>query len=331
MVKATSIVAVVLIHSITNRFQLESGFQRLLADWAIFAVPSFLFASGFLFNKGDSPTLPLARKLCGRIVPPYLVCSLAVMAIAAARAVATGNPLPLGLSDVVSRLAAGKAVGIYYFVFVLCYLYAFGLWLRKWPVWLIHTLFGVNALALVGYYLGYFDWCMPKDPDWWRFAMMRNPITRLLPFLAGWIVALNYGRIRPMLAKHAGWIITTALVIDVVLLAHLQSAWTNGQRDRAMGLLVQVHVYLFLACLLSLGVRFQPRARAILFLSTASYAIYLLHIHFVTPLHSAFGHTPLALYFRIPAIWLISLALTLLAVVLIKRILGSRSLSVIGA
>lgn len=332
LIKAVSIAAVVLTHSITNRFfRYGNSAEQMLAAWSGFAVPSFLFASGFLFDKSRRGTVALAGKLSRRIAAPYLVCSLVAMAWILAEAAYSGVPSRLTPGRALLNLAIGNASGIYYFVFVIFYLYAFSLWLRKWPAPAVYLLFAVEAVAFVAFRLGWLGFLMPKGSSFW-LILFRHPVVHLLPFLGGWIVSMHYDGLRRLIRRRSTRIMVLAVLADLAVLAVIDAASVaNVARPRAVPLLIQVHACVTLLGLLALGVRLQSDSRMILFLSSASYAIYLVHLPLVSLMHSLcrpLAHT--AFPVRILVTWLPALAATALLVLVTKRLLKRYSLLAIG-
>lgn len=112
-IKAAAIVAVVATHAGANPWLADAtAFDRIIrGSLVMFHVPSFLLIAGFLY--GAQPVLStadLGRRL-QRILVPYLVASLVVIAL--------GSAKPANLGDAVLMLATGSALGTYYFVFVL--------------------------------------------------------------------------------------------------------------------------------------------------------------------------------------------------------------------
>lgn len=332
LLKAVSIATVVLIHAVSSSFRYGNLGEKLLADGTRFAVPAFLFAAGFLLDKTRRETGELAGKLCRRIVPPYLVCSLAVTVWLVAAAAWWGAPSPPGARDVVWNLATGSSLGLYYFAFVIAYLYAFSLWLRKWPAPAVYALFAAEFLAFLGFWLGWLDFTMPTSPKWFWPVSFRHPAVHLLPFLAGWIVSMHYHKLRPLFVNWGGWILAVALSADLVVLSLIEgTSPLNGPRPSAAQLLIQAHIGIALFALLALGVRVQSTSRAILFLSSASYAIYLVHMPFVKLMHLLCLPLADAVFpVRILVTWSVALAAAVLLVLAMKRLLPKHSSLLVG-
>lgn len=326
LLKAAAILAVVMVHSINDRIAAyEGGLETLLGHLTRFAVPAFLFAAGFLFDKGTTPALTVLRKAFRRLVPPYLVCSIAILGYEALRSA------PLTPRAVVGRLVLGETSGIYYFIFVLGYLYVLALGLRRCPRWLVAALWVAEVAAFVWFYLAWPAFLIPTDPGrFWR-VLLRNPIIHLLPYLSGWLVGLHYDRIRPILARHGLMLAAALLAGDVALLALLQvvpsDAAVHGRE-----LIVALHTAVAVCGLLCVGAARPCRWQAVVWLSECSYGIYLVHLVFVQAMHRRFRPAWEELYpERILVTWLASLLGSVAVLLIARRLFGRTSRDLLGA
>lgn len=325
LIKAVSILAVILIHSISSGMGHQNRLEKVLGTWALFAVPSFLFAAGFLFDKTDRSTWLVARKLVQRLLPPYLFWSVVMLGLRALRFGPT-----LGLSSgwqLLAMFAFGQTGNIYYFIFVIGYLYTFSLWLRHWPLRWISVLWCVELLSMIVFYAR-LQWFMPKAPDLFWPVLFRHPIVHTLPYLTGWLVAVHYDRIRSWLAGRARGIVVGVFVADVFLVGLLQVVSQNPW----VKYLTQIHIYVWLFGLICTGIRFPSRSRTIRFLSASSYAIYLIHFPLTCAVAELWKGGPFeGSVLAIVVTWSTALIATVMIIVGFQRLLGKRSRVLIGA
>jgi peptidoglycan/LPS O-acetylase OafA/YrhL len=169
---------------------------------------------------------------------------------------------------------------------------------------------------------------MPGVPDWLYFpVILRHPAKHLLPYLTGWLVSVHYQDIRPLLRQHGSFLLTIAIALDVLVLPALQQPRTPG----ALRLLEQVHVYTWLPLLMTLGVSCPTRSRVLQFLSDTSYGIYLLHFPFVRITQNACRGFFRAEFQRILLPWLTGCIVSICVIVCLRKVLGQRSRSLVGA
>ncbi|MFC1765175.1 acyltransferase [Planctomycetota bacterium] len=325
LIKAASIVTVVLIHSINSGFGYQGRVEKILGAWSLFAVPSFLFAAGFLFPKSGPSTGTLARKLAHRILPPYLICSVIMLGMRA-----TWLEPRLGSPSAFqwfAMFAFGQTGPIYYFVFVIGYLYALSLWWRKWPTRWVFVLWCFE-LVLIFVFYARLSWFFPKQSNLFWFILFRHPIVHLLPYLTGWLVSIHYAQIRPWLLRHAKGLIAGALLTDIVLVGLIQIV----QKSPIDKWLSQVHIYTCLLALICIGICYPIKSRAVRLLSETSYAIYLIHFPIVRALQylwtdSWHKHVTCGILVT----WCMGTVCTVLLIATLKKLLGLRSKLIIGA
>lgn len=184
--KAAAIVAVVVTHSGSGGFPDMPGFtgwDRLFAyGLAAFHVPCLLMISGYLYHS----EVPLgwrevARRL-GRILPPYLVASLVVMALMPLRAPT--------FAAIAVALASANALTIYYYVFLLTFCVVTLPVVSRLSRRALQAVVGMLLAALVATCV--FPALILSIDFFWS---MRNPIESfaLGYFLIGWLAAMPSG------------------------------------------------------------------------------------------------------------------------------------------
>jgi surface polysaccharide O-acyltransferase-like enzyme len=176
VLKASAIITIVWIHSFLNFFEQASATVQRLGFLARYGVPAFLFASGFLAQRGSARSLRgfLPARLV-RIVVPYIIASAAAIAF---RRGVYGESVPV--SQMMFELLTGSAWSIYYFVPMLV-----GALFLAWviaryrvpvvPLFVILWIFGL--LSELG---------LARLDLYWSF---RNPLRWWGYFVAGWIAA----------------------------------------------------------------------------------------------------------------------------------------------
>jgi fucose 4-O-acetylase-like acetyltransferase len=283
--KAAAILAVVATHA--GRVGLGSWGSpldfALTSLWTRFHVPSFLFASGFLY-AGSAAHGPgeLGRRLA-RIGVPYLVASgvalLVGLAVGAAEAPGLRWPTPVrGAADVLWQLGTASALGVYYYVLLaaLCIPFAWPL-SRRGAKGAAALCAACAALALA------FDAQPAWRPSSWLarrlggdavFWALRDPLEgfSLGFFAAGWLAALRVAQLAQLAARRA------ALCAGLCA-AGVALAWGSfaGFSPLSLGSFDRV-VYTFsVAGLVALATRARPAGPALRFLADASLALYLFH------------------------------------------------------
>ena len=324
LIKGVCILTVVLGHSInTGALEYKPGLEQFLGDWTRFAVPLFLLVSGFLFNKSGVSTWTLAGKLTKRIVPAYLICSVLMLWL---RTMWLRPSLgELNWAQIAGMFIIGEALGIYYFVFVISYLYTFSLWWRHWPIRWLYVLWAVEVIATIMFYVK-LPWFFPDKPEWFFIILFRHPVIHLLPYLTGWLLSVHYDEIRPWFRRNSGNLIMITLAADVVLMMIIEKLQAYAPHQ----LLIQVHVYVFFVGFICLGIRWPINSRIIEFLSKASYGIYLIHFPIVRAIQYAYNGRNAMTLERILVPWIITCLASGLIILCFRGVFGKRSRYIIG-
>jgi fucose 4-O-acetylase-like acetyltransferase len=312
--KAVGIIIVPMIHTFNALGLPPTPARKVFALVTLFAVPGFFFAAGFLANRpGVSWTFAQLKSRLLRIVLPYLVASLFGLVFYQRSGVLT-----LRLGDVLFTLATGSAVGIYYFVPMLLGIIALTPLLPRHVggaalVWSCFALLG--WLAYVGYLRpASWFWAFRNPLQWWGF------------YLAGWTIAAAL-REKPALVKknlrRAGFVICAVIALtDVVCAQFVKPAWVSF----TLGTLRYSYIYAAIGMTALCPLSTNP-PRFFLWLSGATYPIYLYHIFFVEFFRRTWG---LGDVFRQAEAFVFSLAASVLLVGLARKVLGERARTWIG-
>lgn len=281
-IKAISIVGVILIHS--SCF-LDAVFtiERVLQTSMNFAVPCFYFASGFLFARQSGTTTAIARKIMIRLLVPYITLGsiyfltepqlpwIKQFADLAPRESAQANPHFLAWYW---KLLLGY--GIFYFVFILVIITLIGLSLRNKHKALFFIA-ATTALAMLLFQSQLFELLISDlSIRWQQLIIARAFWGPFLIYLLGWHFSIHYNAYQRFLSRFALLIIPILLTIWIVYI----------YLDAAEELPMPMHTHIAfriagIGLLLTTGIALNRYNRIFLFLSGASYTIYLLHIHFV--------------------------------------------------
>lgn len=269
--KAAAALSVVWIHAFLTLSQAQAGIVLFLGVLTRFAVPAFLFASGFLAHRGAPiAALQLARRL-RRILVPYAIASLLAIA---ARWWATG---PIAWRHLAWELLSGDAIGIYYFIVPLLAATLLIVPLSRWPgaaapllvvtavaAWLSER----GTLAIRG--------ANPLEALFWN---QRNPLRWVVYFIAGWFLAEHAAAVSdwsPRRRRDAG---VALLALSCALAAG--SAWGEVVLDSAVAQLLVIAGATLGIVLIGWERRVPAPVR---WLSDATYPIYLYHFFFVAAL-----------------------------------------------
>jgi len=320
LLKCISIITVVYIHSISAGLNVTNSAGIFFADFTRFAVPGLFFAAAFLFDKSDASTGQIIKKRLIRILPPYIFCSLCIQFLNLPGLIVKLEDL--NIHQFMLNLIFGNTLGIYYFIFVLFYLYAFSLLLRltpnRWVLAIWMTSFILLALFVKK--------ICPQNLSF--FQLLRHPSFHLFSYLTGWVVALYYEKIFSAARKHFAAFFLTFLFLAVVVLIWTR---TGGGSFDSSPIFGQFYIYLFMGLLFIVGTKPATHQGVIQKLSDYSYGIYLLHFPVVQgcqllyPEHSqdfSFPHSLVS--------WIAGIFVSLLIIAAIKKIAGRGSVYLVG-
>jgi len=318
--KCVCILIVVYFHSYTP-MTLNNSFGIFFIESTRFVVPGLFFASGFLFDKKKYSTDQIIKKKLGRLLPPYLFCSLCFQFLNVPGVVALKD-LDAGL--LVYNLIIGDTLGAYWFVFVLLYLFAGSLVLRLIPDRWVWGLWGLSALLLLFFVK---VWAVGGM----SFTLfIRHPFFYLFDYLSGWIFSLKYESISLFLKKHGAAIFFSGIVPASAFL-FLIITRIDGYNFFSFPILTQLYICLCITLLIIAGMRITKFQGMIQFVSNRSYGIYLLHFPIICACHSVYSEWPVdysPLYASVS--WCVGLAGSILIIFIIQKLSGRYSKYLIG-
>jgi surface polysaccharide O-acyltransferase-like enzyme len=303
LLKAAGIVVVVLIHALPPRWAPDIGPVELwLADATRFAVPAFLFASGWLYGTATTTRGATARRL-RRLLVPYAIASVAAVALRLA------VPTLGRVSDPLVEILTASAFGPYYYVLVIATLVVLLPALRRLPrpvAW--GTLLVLLAL----------QWPQEADLVTWPtpFWEARSPLFWGAWFLAGLLLRPHRDR-AVVLARGRG----APLLLGMSALGTLGGLAVLPAQSVARLTLAWLGAWVVVALLLVVGLRRPAVPGPVRHLADTTYAIYLWHLF---PL--LLVQLVLSGVVGIAAGWAVGLAGPLLLVAAVRRSVPDREL-----
>lgn len=313
VIKAAGISVIPLIHSLRALWDGNvSSLERWLLFATRFAVPGFLFTSGYLL-AGERLSAPRMGTRLRRLLVPYAIAT----SVAELFFFLHGHPVTA--ESVALDFVFGSALGPYYYVFVAVLL------LLAWPLFAIAKppalalLAAASVACQVSVELG-----LLRLPIPW---IIRNPVLWCAYFLSGWALRRERARVLEWLEPRRR-IVTTSLVATALSALVFTAFFPPGP---AVYLVAWGDVYVTIALLYvaSTGLRDVPWP--VRRLSDASYAVYLYHLIVIylfsdpdrgAPAASGAAHAVTA--------WLLGLGAPIFVAALLRRALGARARLLFG-
>jgi surface polysaccharide O-acyltransferase-like enzyme len=316
LLKAIGIAVVVLIHSARAPWDPNATpLEVWLGSATRFAVPAFLFASGYLTAGDPAPLASLAARL-RRLLVPYLLASL----LAEIFRVWYGNPWTL--RSVIEDVAFGNAFGPYYYVFVALQL-----------TLLVPILAAVPRLSFALVFVASLAWQVWSELGFWIPAPLFWDLrigARWAPyFLLGWWLAERRVMVSEAAQRHGTPLLAGLAALVISLLAGMAVVERASFAGRA---LAWSHVYAMIALLMVLALRVQRLVPSLTYLSDSTYFIYLYHLLVVyTVVSYRLAPSDRFELIWLAGAWLAGLGVPLLALLALQRRFGARTRIWLGA
>lgn len=322
-IKAVGIIAVILIHCIRPIWDPQASFaERVLNHELRFAVPGFVFCSGFLYAHTRAFDWKITLRRFYRIALPYLVASIAAETY---RAIQWG---PQGAREIMVDLLTASAFGHYYYVFVIITLVLATPLIASLPTRVIAALTGL--LMLLQFYMTAAPAIEPASgagsgSDFWMF---RSPLLWWNYFFLGWLARIRAPWLESRVVEHRG-----AITLGLALACTFSTASHFVDLPAPVPAVASwLQVFFVVALIGALACGREHAHPSVARLSDATYAIYLFHLFFLLAVQPYFQHARGALDVSVVlAQFASALAGSLVLVVLTKRVLGKRSRFLIGA
>jgi len=314
--KVAGILTVILIHSIRAPWDPRiSSTEVWLGIVTRFAVPGFLFCSGFLYATTKAIGVQTVMRRMRRVLIPYLICSIG----AQIWWFLTGQGH--AFDAIVQEILFGSSFGPFYYVFVHFFLVLFAPLLALLPS---VALAGLTVLTIACQ-----GWLESSTtlflPIFWH---IRNPMLWWGYFLLGWMIRLHHDRVRRWIGARRG-VILALLTLAIMACTGLASSTDRNEWIRA-AMWLDIHAILAFIFVATCGRSSLPSSVAVL--SDATFAIYLLHLFFVYGAERFFQPAinefdPLV----VTGYWSAGLFGALAVIALVRALFGSRSRDIIGA
>ena len=320
--KAIGIVTVILIHGVRPPWDPHlSDLEVWIGHLTRFAVPAFLFCSGYLYATAERVPLRVTLQRLRRVLVPYAIAS----AGAQLWIHAVGSQSPGG--SLSRDLLFGASFGPYYYVFVITGLVLVTPVFASIPRSLMIPLTGV--LVAVQWMVDAAVWLQPRFA-WYEanafFWHVRNPLLWWGYFALGWVLRVNRDTALHWIAPRR------ALLVAICAGAVAILTGVSGAGDPF--LLVRsaawLHVYAVIALIFVWFCGRRESAGSLRFLSDATYPVYLFHLFFLYAVQLAIPPSR-GDWISVLAPWAAGLAGSLALVTALQRLLGRRSRDWIGA
>jgi surface polysaccharide O-acyltransferase-like enzyme len=269
-------------------------FLLIIRQLCVFSVPAFLFISGFFISyaaRGNQNTLTrkvIFTKILYLLIP-YAIWSLIVFLMDYFFG-ETYTPI-----EYLRRLLTGGALGLYFFIPVLCWLYLLSPLIvnavkANWKLTLIVS-FLIQLITVSFRYFSLYkiefpglDFLLGVTPFW-------SPFIFNFFFVLGVIIGLRLSEFRDWVTRSMGLILTLlpiTAILNIIeadyLLQSTQEHWGAYQES------ITFHLYGISAILVFLGLAKLPYIKKITVLSNKTYGIYLSHMIIMTVLAKFIYH-----------------------------------------
>ena len=245
-----------------------------------FAVPTFLFVSGYFVayamrRASTTANWRFARTRVLSLLWPYLVWSLVIF-VADGLEGEIHTPM-----EYLRQLVFGGAVVPFFFVPLLCQLYLLSPFLVRWSNRNSLSLLGVSGFLHLALIVGvtYLRLAGPETP-YLTFAPAWFFPWRMFYFVLGIVYGLNVASIHKRLRRFRWSLLCTLVVLAIITVyeAELLYRWSGDLEWGYSGSTLPTVLYnsTFLMCFMAFGKIRVPSEKAVRYLSTRTYGIYLM-------------------------------------------------------
>lgn len=256
----------------------------VIRQLTLFGVAAFLFVSGFFIAfaaRGNQTTLSwkMVWARIRNLLAPYLIWSIAIFAFDYVLRISY-SPL-----QYLAKFLTTGAIGPYYFVPLLCYLYLLSPFLvpiAKTRARLLLYIAALVQLSTMG--LRYFrvfqvpipmlDQLIAYTPDWslprWIFF-----------FVLGLVSGFHLEPLKQWLERAKWGLLTATILLALLAIVEPEAIFRVAGIDmRWVPLLISTGLYsvAFILCFLAFDTASLPMSKAFYYLGSRTYGIYLLHM-----------------------------------------------------
>ena len=322
--RGIAMVAVVAIHAGGTGWKWNVYYMLVIQQVYLFAVPLFFFMSGYFLPKSISETghgnLEFVIQKLKRILIPYFIWSSGVLFFVFKN---------YDISDFITKIILGRALGPYYFIVVLATLFIVTpslYWLSRKDYGLCLIIF-INIMTLIGiYYLRLFT---ESGLVWWKASL---PFTTWIFFYyLGLIV--NLKGLKNLLPrcfnqKHALYCVVGSLILSIVesfiLAKEYGSAANVNSSVKFSSFLYSTFVIIYL---LMMKNKIRNLSKSLIVIGKYSFGIFLIHELFRYRLSNILSANDLLYSFQ-PimqiVVIVVTLCLSLFTIFIMQKILGKK-------
>jgi surface polysaccharide O-acyltransferase-like enzyme len=308
VIKAAGIVVIPLIHSLRPLWDASvSGAERWILFATRFAVPGFLFVSGYLGAR-DSATPSKVGARLRRLLLPYAVATIA------AECFFLAHGRPVTAPSVALDLISGSALGPYYYVFVAVLL------TLAWPLFSLarRGLLGLLAILSVASQLAV-ELGLVRLPISW---VIRNPFLWCAYYLFGWAVRERRERLLEWLAPRR---VHVEVCLSIACATAL-GAVAFARPGPPIYVVAWIDVYVVILLLFVAATRLRDTPEVVRKLSDASYAVYLYHLLVIYAVWNPDRGAPAAFGAAAAvASWALGIGVPMAGAMVLRRVLGERA------
>ena len=263
----------------------------------------------------------MIKKKLIRLLPPYLFCSICMQFLDVPGLSVELKNLDAG--QFIYNLMFGNTFGIYFFVFVLFYLFAGSLVLRRLPGKWVLGLWVLTALLLLAFVKGLIGLGSSSI-----FLVLRHPFFHLFAYMSGWVFSLYYETVGSLLKQYRIGIICCGVFLVAMILIVTR---VDGNHFSSFPILTQFYIYTCITLLITVGISLEKFQGAVQFVSNCSYGIYLLHFPIVRACQSVYPEISVDYSFVYAFVaWVAGIAGSIFIIFIVKKLSGRNSRYLVG-
>ncbi|MCB2256805.1 acyltransferase [Escherichia albertii] len=334
LMKGAAILAVVFIHSlgylsVSNKGTFEWYISIISRQFVNFAVPIFLFISGFLsFSRDIHDTLYYLKRKLLRIIIPYLSWSCFYFFF-----LFTFNNQSFVVKNIIAQLILGTGIGVGYFVIVLVQFIILTPLINKITSIKTHIMI-ICGFTIIGGVVNYMSVKIDCLKLFSQFPYSAIPFFVWYPFYHLGFVFNKYNISCPKCLNSS--ILFGILSFSLTLAIFEGMFWGYAgnysfavSQLKLSSLILSLCVCMIAYFYLNRDINYKSLSQ----LGTISYGIYLTHMLFVWLYHYLFSHTSMYIRHLVIScgfIFILSIISSVVLVFLIRKILGRYSVYIVG-
>lgn len=332
--KGLAILAVVFIHSsgylsVSDQGTLEWYTGVISRQFVNFAVPVFLFISGFLsFSSDVHDTVSFLKKKVLRIITPYLFWSFAYFCI-----LFPTNNYNFDIKNIIAQLVLGTGIGVGYFVIVLMQFVILTPLINKIASIKTHLLV-IGGLTVIA---GLFNYMTISSQHLSLFSQF--PYSAILfivwyPYYHMGFLFKKFDITRPKYCSNYLLFFVMSLSLFLAVFEGMHWAYSGNYTFAVSQLKITSMILSLCVCIfICFNIKSSVDNHFLSRLGTVSYGIYLTHMLFVWLYHHLLSHTIIFskdLILLCGVVFILSFTSSVTLVFLIKKCSGKYSAYIVG-